>query len=136
MITVKIPYIEPDDFVTNMKQINSQSDLTLMWSIAGPSYLTMSQVLSLHHFNLRSLHFQSLQSLPNWIQLPSSETSPVCSSFQSSSSYFTVERAAKTLHRMSPCTPVSIPAKITWKETIKNSSYTKYHLIYCFSQEN
>ena len=32
----------------------------------------------------------------------------------SSSSYFTVERAAKTLHRMSPCTPVSVPAKITW----------------------
>ena len=25
-----------------------------------------------------------------------------------------VERAAKTLHRMSPCTPVSVPAKITW----------------------
>ena len=31
----------------------------------------------------------------------------------SSSSYFTVERAAKTLHRMSTCTPVGIPAKIT-----------------------
>ena len=31
----------------------------------------------------------------------------------SSSSYFTVEKAAKTLHRMSPCTPVSVPTKIT-----------------------
>ena len=27
---------------------------------------------------------------------------------------FTVEITAKTLHRMSLCTPVSIPAKITW----------------------
>ena len=26
-----------------------------------------------------------------------------------------MERAAKTLHRMSPCTPVSVPVKITWK---------------------
>ena len=25
-----------------------------------------------------------------------------------------MERAAKTLHRMSPRTPVSVPAKITW----------------------
>ena len=25
-----------------------------------------------------------------------------------------MERAAKTLHRMLPCTPVSVPAKITW----------------------
>ena len=32
----------------------------------------------------------------------------------SSSSYFTVERTAKTLCSMLPCTPVSIPAKITW----------------------
>ena len=29
-------------------------------------------------------------------------------------SHFIVERAAETLHRMSPCTPVSVPAKITW----------------------
>ena len=93
--------------------------------------LPHSQILSLHHFNLRYLHFQYLQSLSNWIQLPSSETSPVFTLFQwtnnentltsvtalyqasSSSSYFSVERAAKTLHRMSPCTPVSVPAKIT-----------------------
>ena len=31
----------------------------------------------------------------------------------------TVERAAKTLHRMSPCTPVSVPAKITWTLSVK-----------------
>ena len=30
---------------------------------------------------------------------------------------FTVERAAKTLHQMSSCTPVSILAKITWRES-------------------
>ena len=31
----------PGDFVTNVKKINSQSDLTLMSSFAGPSYLTV-----------------------------------------------------------------------------------------------
>ena len=67
------------DFVMNVNQLNIQSDLTSMssWLI-----LPHSQILSLHHFNLRSLHFQSLQFVPNWIQLPESETSPVCTSFQ------------------------------------------------------
>ena len=32
---------KPGDFVTNMKQINSQSDLTSMSSFASPSYLTV-----------------------------------------------------------------------------------------------
>ena len=32
---------------------------------------------------------------------------------QVTSKYFTFERAAKTLHRMLPCTLVSVPAKIT-----------------------
>ena len=36
---------------------------------------------------------------------------------QSSSSYFAVERADKTLHRMSLCTPVNVPTKITWQQT-------------------
>ena len=44
--------------------------------------LPNNQIFSLHHFNLRSLYFQSLQSLPNWIQLHTSETSPACTSFQ------------------------------------------------------
>ena len=63
----------------NVKQINIQSDLTSMssWLV-----LPHSQILSLHHFNLRFLHFQSLQSVPNWIQLATSETSPLCTSFQ------------------------------------------------------
>ena len=63
----------------NVKQINIQSDLTSMssWLI-----LPHSQILSLHHFNLRFLHFQSLQSVPNWIQLATSKTSPLCTSFQ------------------------------------------------------
>ena len=67
------------DFVMNVNQLNIQSDLTSMssWLI-----LLHSQILSLHHFNLRSLHFQPLQFVPNWIQLPKSETSPVCTSFQ------------------------------------------------------
>ena len=31
----------PGDFVTNVKQINSQSDLIPMSTFAGPSYLTI-----------------------------------------------------------------------------------------------
>ena len=52
-----------------------------------------------------------------------SETSPAVSTYASfcysllsgqfQLKLFTVERAAKTLHRMSPCTPVSVLAKIT-----------------------
>ena len=48
----------------------------------------------------------------NFLQLkPSVRLVPA----QIASKHFTVERAAKPLHRMSPCTPVSVPAKkITW----------------------
>ena len=55
--------LKPGDFTMKVKQINSQSDLILMSSFAGPSYLT-NQILCLHHFNLRSLYLQPLQSLP------------------------------------------------------------------------
>ena len=56
----------PGDFVTSMTQINSQSDLISMPSFA---ILPHNQILCLHDFSLRSLYFQSLQSLPDWIQL-------------------------------------------------------------------
>ena len=57
--------------------------------------------------NFTSVHFISMRNYA----LPS-----VTAFYKagSSSSYFTVERAAKTLHRMSPCTLVSVRAKITW----------------------
>ena len=113
--------------MTNVKQIHRQSDLTIDVEFCWP-ILPHSHILSVHHFKLRSLHFQSLQSLPNWIKLPTSKISPMCTpnnkntlpSFTAfyeasfGSSYFTLKRAAKTLHLMSPCTPVSVPAKITW----------------------
>ena len=35
-----------------------------------------------------------------------------------------MERTVKILHRMSPCAPVSVPAKITWQETKQKSSNT------------
>ena len=80
---IGIALVPPGDFVTNVnvKQINSQSELTSMSSFAGPSYLTVrsSLYIILHHLIVKSLHFQSL---PNSIQLPTSETSPVCASFQ------------------------------------------------------
>ena len=114
----------PGDFITKVKKVNSQSDLNL----------PHSQILCLHHFNLRSFYFKFLQFLPNWIQLHTSGTSAICTPFQrinnkklssltafywasSSSSYFTVEKAAKTLHQMSPCTPVSVSSKITWLQS-------------------
>ena len=119
------------DFVTKVKQINSQSDLIWMTSFAGPSH-SQSDPLCTSHFNLTLLYFQSLQSLANWIQLNMSGTSAICTPFQwinnkntffcysllsgqfQLSGYFTVETTAQTLHRASPCTLVSVPAKITW----------------------
>ena len=118
-----------------------------MSSFAGQSYLTVRSSVY-----MRSLYFQSLQSLPNWIQLPTSETSPVCASFQRinnkntilsvtvfhwdnfSLSYFAVGKAAKTLHRMSPCTPVGVPAKITWLLYCRYALNVKEHVVSVFQQ--
>ena len=123
--------IYPGDFVTNMKQINGQSYLISMSSFAGPSYLSIrSSVCMIWIWDPCIFNFYNLCHTLD--QLHTSETSPVCTSCQrknnkstipsvtvfcqesSSSSYFAVERAAEPLHRMSPCTPVSVPAKITW----------------------
>ena len=62
---------QPCDFVMKMKQNSSQSYLTSLSSFAGPSYLTIRSSC-LHYFNLRSLYFQSLPSLSNWIQIDTS----------------------------------------------------------------
>ena len=75
------PGICPGDFIMKAKQINSQSDLILMSSFVSP-VLPCSQILCLHHFNLRSLYLQSLRSLPNWIQLHTSRTSAIYTPFQ------------------------------------------------------
>ena len=133
-----------------MKQINSQSDLISMSSFAG-TVLPHNQILCLHHFNSRSLYFQCLQCLPNLILLDTWETHQCALHFnveitrtnflqlqpsirsvpaQVRSTYFTVERANKTLHQISPCTPVSVPAKITWYEAsihrLALGGFTKY----------
>ena len=98
--------------------------------------LPYNQILWLHHLKLISLYFQSLQSLPNLILLHTWGISPKCALHfneqitrihilllqpsirpvpaEVTSKYFTVERAAKTLHRMSTYIPVSVPAKIIW----------------------
>ena len=50
-------------------------------------------------------------TITNFLQLqPSIRPVPA----QVTSKYFTAKRATKTLHPMSPCTPVSVPVKITW----------------------
>ena len=66
-----------DECETYQQSIRFNFNVEFCWSV-----LSHSQILLLRHFNLRSSHFQSLQSLPNWIQLPTLETSPVCTSFQ------------------------------------------------------
>ena len=58
---IGIALVPPGDFVTNVnvKQINSQSELTSMSSFAGPSYLTVrsSLYIILHHFDCEILAF-------------------------------------------------------------------------------
>ena len=77
------PFVKPGDFVTKVKQIDSQSDSISMSNFAGPgpSCLTIRSSVCII-FNLRTLYFQSLQSLPNWIQLHRSRTSAICTPFQ------------------------------------------------------
>ena len=67
-----------DECETNQQSIKFNFNVEFCWSVLSHSH----EILLLHHFNLRSLYFQSLQSLPNWIQLPTLETSPMCTSFQ------------------------------------------------------
>ena len=62
----------PGDFATKVKQINSQSDFNQNVKFCRPN-LPHNQILCLHHFNLRSLYFQSLQSLTNFMQFHASE---------------------------------------------------------------
>ena len=70
-----------------MKQINSQLDLIWMTCFAGQSYLIISSFVYII-FNLRSLYFQSLQSLLNWIRLHTSRTSAIYTPFQSINELF------------------------------------------------
>ena len=44
--------------------------------------LPHNQILCLHHFNMRFLYFQFLQSLPNWSELHTSGTSAIRTPFQ------------------------------------------------------
>ena len=105
-------------FDTKVKQINSQSDLISMSSFTGPSYLTIKSSVCII-FNLRfcifnlynlcqigsnyicrkpqlALHFnEQMTRTRNFLLLqPSIRPVPAQSNFS-------VERAAKTLHRMS-----------------------------------
>ena len=138
----------PGDFATNVTQINQPTRFNFDVKLCRP-ILPHNQILCLHAFlNLRSLYFQSLQSLPNWTQLHTLETSPVCTSFQWVNNkhaiasirtvpaqviHSAVERAARTLHRMSPCTPVSVPAKITWYWKRCFNLITSQMVFSCFS---
>ena len=90
--------------------------------------LPHNQILCLHHFNLRSLYIQFLQSLPNWIQLHTSGTSAICTPFQwiknkNTFSCYSLQLGQFQLKLFycgngrqnfaSNVTPVNVPAKIT-----------------------
>ena len=78
VLIVNITDVNPGDFVTNVKQINSQSDLTWMSSFACPSYVTVRSSLYIILiwdtciFNIYNL----CQTGSSYV--PSSETSPLC----------------------------------------------------------
>ena len=76
-------------------------------------YITISAKLDAVTYvgNLTDVHFFSLFS-EQIIRAHSFCNSLLVRQFQSK--LFYCGRAAKTLHRMLPCTPVSVPAKITW----------------------
>ena len=72
--------VPPGDFVL---KLNNKQPLrfNLNDEFCRP-VLPHNQILCLHDFNLRSLYFQVLQSLPNWIQLQVSGTSAIRTPFQ------------------------------------------------------
>ena len=53
-----------------------------IFSVAIEKGILHNHILCLNHFNVRSFCFQSLQSLPNWIQLHMSGTSAICTLLQ------------------------------------------------------
>ena len=114
-----------------MEQINSQSDFISMLNFAGLSYLTIRSSVYIiliwdscifNPYNLCqtgsnytrrrphqcALHF-SKQMYYNNKSIPLPSVRPVPAQV-----ILLMERAAKTLHQMSPFTSVSIAAKITW----------------------
>ena len=72
-----------------------------------------------------ALHFNEQITKPHFLQLQPVETSY-------SSSYFTVERAPGTLHRMSPCIPISVPVKISWRSKLNDTYLINETLHYCY----
>ena len=125
--SASLSYI-PDDFVTNVKQISSQSDLTSMSSFAGPSYLTVRSSLCIilirdpcifNLYNLCQTGSSYLRRKPHQRTLRFNEqitrTHFLLLQLSIIPAQVIVERAAKTLHQNSAsCTSVSVPAKITW----------------------
>ena len=128
----------PGDFVTKVRRILKQPirfnfDVEFCLSIV-PHH----PIFCLHHFNLSrpctfnlynlcqtvsnyicreahqcALHFnEKITSTHSLLLQPFIRPVPA-------QSYFAVERVAKTLRRMSSCTPVNVPAKITWSNLLK-----------------
>ena len=81
-INPKLPYHVPPRWFRYESETNQQPIRFNMDEEFVHPVLPHNQILCLHHFNLSSMCFKSLQSLPNWIQLHMSGTSAICSLFQ------------------------------------------------------
>ena len=146
--------LKPGGFATKVKQINSQSNLICMSSFAGPGYLTIRSSVYIvliwdpYIFNLYNL-WQTwyrcnyyMRRKPDQYALYFSEQITRTHFFsyslllgQYQLKLFYCRKAAKTFHRMSPCIPVSVPAKITWKEHGKKFQFRLHKslsgIVYC-----
>ena len=95
----------PGDFVTKVKQINSQSYLIWMRSFAGLSSLTIRSYL--HHFNLRSLYLYFAISAKLYLVV-------YVGKFTDVHFIFNEKLLLGQFQFKLFCNPVSVPAKITW----------------------
>ena len=68
--------------VISLRKLNESTANQILDDEFCRPFLPHNQIFCLHYFNLRSLHFQSWQSLPDWIQLHTSGTSAICTPYQ------------------------------------------------------
>ena len=86
------------------------------WHVAHRYISTLPELSDFTHFRLYTLYTLRLYTLQksqqcNLISLNKQQEQASFCRANSYSSHFTVERAAKTLHQMPPCTPVSVSVK-------------------------
>ena len=108
--------LNPGNFVTKAKQIDSQSNLISMLNFIGPSYLIIrSSVYTILILDPRIFNVYNLcQTGSTYIRRKAHQFTVRFNEQITGIHLLLLKRAAKTLHRMLPCTSVSVSAKITW----------------------